>query len=391
MDAMLNGMKAIINEFLVYKFELASYTVKDIVPAIRQNNTTFFVLASNGAATAASVKTSLLTSISKIRSAINYLKSETDAQSDDVIKKGNDGVSTADLDTVLTYLNKAENSFTQAINIEVPDADIDGNDYTISVNIGKLFDNPPSNPKLQWLPPYTVDTSAHGDILWHWTQTEYATFAFPDPTLNGILPGMTNDRLKKIMGVEKEFAWQLHVWMNDQGNTLNQSSSFKIVVNGKTYYPAQNSNNYYSSFSRDFEFFVLDNLNYPVQVYAVLNGSDVALTLNKQLVTKGKTHHELNADVTRAPQNMQAFANSYPLRVDLQLNQWGTWRIDRLMGTSGTFSKIDSLMTSYYTDNTVQAKTTYTYRALRYPPNYGWEYLACRPANFTNSVTVTTP
>jgi hypothetical protein len=155
--------------------------------------------------------------IGKFKSAINFLKSETDDQSDDIIKIGQSGdrsISIEDIDTTLVYLDKALNSLTTPQSISLTNADADGNDYTIRVNIAQLYNNPPQNPKTAWFPAYSVDTSSSGAILWHWTNQTYASFTFPDPTFSGLFveirnetTGSTdmNENLKRILHIDEAF------------------------------------------------------------------------------------------------------------------------------------------------------------------------------------------
>jgi hypothetical protein len=333
--------------------------------------------------------------ISRFKSSIQYLKSETDTQDDDVIKIGNDGVSAADLDTVLTYLDKASNALTGEVSVFVKDADSDNNDYTIRINLGKLFDNIPDNPKQAWLPPYTVDSTAQGDIQLKFTQQTYDAFTFPDPTLGGILPGMTNETLKRLLFIDEEFAWRLEVSLKDDDYSLTSSTIVKLLINGKTYTPKPS--NYSGPTSPGymyFDFYILDNANQPVQqVTAVVNGQDVPITVVKPMQVNLKHYDYLNADITRAPQNITGQLLSSPYRAQLTFNRSAVYRIERAAGT-GSFVKIDSLYTYSYTDNSVALHTTYQYRAMRtsaWDQYYYYDYYGYRSNNYTNTVTIQVP
>jgi hypothetical protein len=195
MDAALQGIKASIEQFLVFKFTLSAYTTRGVVTAIRQDNTDFFVLASDGATHAQNVKSSLVNAVGKIRSGVIFLKGETDNQDDDIIKRGSGGVAVKDLDTVLTYLNKVEAALAGTYSVDLKGADSDNKDYTIQVNLSNFFGNLPQNPKQAWFPTYTVDTASGGGILWHWQAQDYPSFTFPDPTFSGLFPGMSIETL----------------------------------------------------------------------------------------------------------------------------------------------------------------------------------------------------
>ncbi|MCP4582181.1 MAG: hypothetical protein GY839_11245, partial [candidate division Zixibacteria bacterium] len=96
------------------------------------------------------------------------------------------------------------------------------------ISIGAIFDDPISNIK-QKLPPYTShvvrDTSwytyweYHPDSGWyeieeideiHWTGVilwdalTFDDWIFPDPTFNGLFPGMTDAEMKETFGITAE-------------------------------------------------------------------------------------------------------------------------------------------------------------------------------------------
>ncbi len=217
MDGVLMGLKAIAEQFIVYNFELPEYTTQAIVQALQPNNTTFFYLALDGKVRSQSVMADVTGMIGKFKNAINFLKSETDSQGDDIIKIGQSGdrtVALNDVDTTLVYLDKALNYLTTTQNISLYEADSDGNDYTIGINIANLYNNPPQNPKTAWLPAYSIDTSSSGGFLWHWTDQTYASFTFPDPSFSGLFvqiknenTGNTdmNENLKRLFGIDRAF------------------------------------------------------------------------------------------------------------------------------------------------------------------------------------------
>jgi hypothetical protein len=217
MDGILLGLKAMVEQFLVYRFDLPAYTTQAEVQALQPNNITFFYLASDGVARGKSVLADITSMIGKFKGAINYLKSETDDQSDDIIKIGQSGtrsVRAEDLDTALVYLDRAVDFLTEQQTFTLNDADSDNNDYTVKVSITSLYNNPPQNPKTKWFPAYSVDTSSSGAILWHWTNQTYASFTFPDPTFSGLFveiknetTGSTdmNENLKRILHIDEAF------------------------------------------------------------------------------------------------------------------------------------------------------------------------------------------
>jgi hypothetical protein len=393
MDGVLRGMKAMVEQFLVYRFDLPAYTTKAVVQALQPNNTTFFYRASDGVARSQSVLSDITSMIGKFQSAITYLKSKTGDQSNDIIKIGPTGprnVRAEDLDTTMVYLNKALTYLSASQSITLNNADIDGNDYTIQVNIAQLYNNPPQNPKTAWFPPYSVDTSSTGDILWHWQGQDYASFNFPDPTFSGLFPGMTNTNLKRILHIDEAFAWKVYVYLYNNNGPIASTWTVKLNINNTDYFSKQSS--VYSS-SANYTFYVMDNDNQPVQLIVLLNGAVVPLEFSAPVSVDLKNSFNINADLTLAPQNITASANqSY---VSLSLGYYSYYEIERASG-SGAFSVLSpaNWWGSYYYDNNVTSGTTYSYRARLVPYNYYYSsnYIyASRSNNYTNTVMVTIP
>ncbi len=390
MDAALQGMKAFVEQFLVFKFGLTAYTSQAVVTALRQDNSTFFVLASDGAAHAQNVKSSLVTAVGKIRSGINFLKNETDNQDDDIIKKGSGGIADKDLDTVLTYLNKVETALTGTYSIELKASDSDNNNYTISVSLSNFFGNLPQNPKQAWFPTYTVDTTSGGDIQWHWQAQDYASFTFPDPSFSGLFPGMTNETLKRLLYIDKEFAWRFSVNLYDENSTLPSSVSLKIVVNGKTYNSKPGNSDYSGPYSKQCEFYLFDNDSKPVQqISAVLNGVETPLQFNGTAPTVHlKSSDYASADVTLANQNITATYSSNNIFVDFV--RYAYYRVERSVN-SGSFVELNSSYMSSYNDFNILGNTNYSYRALRLGNYNYYGYSVYRQNNYTNTVSIKTP
>ncbi len=399
-DALVRGMKAMVEQFLVFRFELAVYTTKAAVDAIRQDNTSFFVLASDGATRSLSVKTDLLTMIGKIRDAVNFLKNETDSQSDDIIKLGPSGVASSDLDTVLTYLTKAEDALNGPMTVDLREADTDLNNYTIQVNLNQFFTNPPTNPKQQWLPTYSVDTTDRGDIMWHWQAQDYASFNFPDPTFGGLFPGMTNETMKRILYLDEAFGWQLDCWvgMYNYMNQLPTATTAWLMINGTQYFPKPDPYGYASTWSKYFRFLVTNNDGRDAQLVVAFSGVTVPMQMSRAMTVRLKSRDYLDAYMDPAPQNVtgQAQTDYYSSQpyVSLNFNQYGTFIIEKDSTGSGYF-RLDSLyLYSTYSDFAVSHGSTYHYRA-QYLPFYPyfWSYgiMAWRANNYTNTVAVSIP
>jgi hypothetical protein len=391
MDGVLRGLKALVEQFLVYRFELSAYNSQALVQALQPSNTSFFYLAPDGVARSQSVLADINGAVDKFQSAINYLKSETDNQSDDIIKIGHDGIHANDLDTALVYLAKAKQALSTTQSIVLYDADIDGNNYTIQVNVANLYNNPPVNPKTAWLPAYTVDTASNGDIAWHWTGQDYNSFNFPDPTFSGLFPGMTNTNLKRILHIDEAFSWKVYVWMYDYTNSLPASASAKLIINNTTYNPKRSYSYYYS---QELVFYIMDNDNQPVQLVAVLDGGDVPLELSRTVNVKLKSYFDIDANLASAPDNITGYKSQNYVYLNLVNYPSGMYRIEK-DSTNSSFSVIDSTSYSYYYDYKIASGKDYRYRARLVPYSYDYYYFdfayAYKANNYTNIVTVSIP
>lgn len=216
-------IKSIGNIFLSYNFDFTSYDSVGLYNAIQQNSS-FLDLKTGGASDMASAKTSFLSAVDKIEDAINFLQNETDNQDDDLIIIGEDDINEDDLDSLLTRLPDIRDAINDSYDL-TEDFNNDGNDQTITISLGALFDNPIDNLK-QMLPNYSAiivrDSSMHSWYDWHgdsmvyeieyyhysaiitWEAQSFAEWIFPYPTFNGFLPGMTDTEFKNTFGITEE-------------------------------------------------------------------------------------------------------------------------------------------------------------------------------------------
>jgi hypothetical protein len=425
LDAMIRGVRAMVGQFLVYQFNLNSYTSSALLQALNQTNTSFFVLAADGKAQSTAVKSGIIATIGKIRSAVNFLKSQTGDQSNNIIKikQGNNGgIAMSDLDTVLAYLTKAEDALANGVTITADNADSDGNTYSVKVVLSAFFDNPPQNPKQAWLPAYTLDSSAHGDILWHWTQQDYASFTFPDPTFGGIFPTMTNDQLKRLLYIDESFAWQVQFYVSKYSSSQTAFGA-RIDINGKSYFPKASrtyTSSYYDSWSNiwnsygSFTFYVTDQATGTARVFVSSNGSETELDLSAPATVTPKTYTYINADLTPTPQIFGRKDSSYSystykyvkvIRIYYPSNSgYGNnyFVIERDSIGSAVFSKYDagyfdwkfssnSINYYGYDDVNVTKGKQYQYRVRRSQPYYYYDIIGYPKNSYSNSVSVIAP
>jgi len=245
LDGAVRGVKAIVEQILVYRFDIPTDVPYPVVEALQPDNTTFFFLASDGVARSQDVMNNILGMFDKLRNAIIFLQSETDNQSDDFLTIG-DTTSLRDSShifsgaTITTQnLEMAKALLTIAPNLLLKDLTIDlyrpnynyptdgyltnsystnsyvvNNHYILVVNISNLYRNPPVNPKKVWLPAYTVtvDTLSPYGFRIQWVAETYEAFTFPDPSFSGLFISITNEtlgvtdkneNLKTLLGIER--------------------------------------------------------------------------------------------------------------------------------------------------------------------------------------------
>lgn len=394
-DVAVRALKASVDQFLVFDFTLNDYRTSTIHQALQPTNTTFFVLASDGRTRALGIKSNIALMFVRLRSAVDFLAAETDDQTDDIIKLGTGGVSSAQLQQIRDGIAAAETVFTRPQTVRLIDADTDGQDYELAVSIGAFYDNPPQNPKTQWLPTYTVDTTATGQILFRWSQQDYASFTFPDPTFSGVLPGMTSTILKRILHVDEAFGWRFDASLRDDNCSLTPSTLLRLYVNGIEELEKYQRYPYYGSCWRSQWFLPLTGNGLAATVRAFDGTAEILLESGIQPMVRLKQSDYVQVDITRASQFITAIATGpspgSPANVQLSLMSYGTYVIERR--TTGAFSAIDTVETYWYLDQSVSSGVTYQYRAKRTLPRYNWYggYVAVRAQNYTNTVTATIP
>lgn len=388
-SAAVNGINSMLEGMMVYKFEMTDYSQASIVAALNQDNPNFFGLASDGTTRSANAKGSMNEMINKLLSGIQKLETISGNKTDAVIKLGNDGIRQSDLDTVKTYLNKMKTAMTQPISIHIENGDRDGNSYDIQVFLGKFFDNPVANPKKSFLPAYTVEPDGEKGIQMHFNADTYDQFIFPDPTFGGVFPGMTNDKLKKLMRIDEEFAYQLAGSIQDNGSQMiTITPRLRIVTPSKNYeITASRSFNGWEYYY-EYEFFIMDQNNQAYTIFIDYGQGYKELNSADPLVIRAKDHIWKQISFYN-PGQLSAFAYSNPARVTLN---WSNWLekcvIQRSIG-SGTLADYQNLDYAYYfEDYNVSTGVTYNYRVRTSTVPNNWQFVLKDPL-YSNTVTIT--
>ena len=391
-DALLQGVKSMLEGFLVYKFDLPDYTQASLVAALQQNSTTFFYLASDGTTHSQNAKAAINNMIDKMLSGITKLETVSGHKADAVIKIGNDGLQQADLDTAKKYLNKMKNAMTSPIDVHIDNAGTDGLPMDIQVNLGQFFDNPVANPKASFIPAYTVAASGTEDINFEFNANTYAEFNFPDPTFGGVFPGMTNAKMKTLMHIDEAFGFRLYfnTWW-DYNSSQPQSFTVKIVTNAKTY---TKQTDYWGS--AKFVISDQDNVSYRVIVNNGIEDYELNARPSVQLLIKAKSEMDHSFKLTQGPNNLSAYSEYSQIR--LQWDNYDTYWV--MKGTGANSTPVDYQLSYYqnnYWDNNVSNGITYNYqlRTSNNPDDYNmgwgnhWEPLVLKDIQYSNIVTIT--
>ncbi len=179
---------------LAYVFEPSPYGVNGFVTAMTLGST-FGTLATDGADLLASARQRLLSIVDIARDGLNFLENETDDQSNDIIKRdpgGGDGLDAQDIQDARDALDDMEGVLTGPYAIT---EDFGYGVVTVDVDLSQFFSNPITDIKAK-LPAYEVYAAGNpeGETVpyFRFTAINISEWTFPDPTVNGVLPGMTS-------------------------------------------------------------------------------------------------------------------------------------------------------------------------------------------------------
>lgn len=393
MDAMMHILKFNVDAFLVYKFDIPNYNQSTLLAALNQNSTNFFYLAADGASRATMAKNDLNLVATKLLNGITSLETLSGSKADAVIKIGNNGIKQNDLDTTKKYLNKFKDAITQTVTVHVKDADSEGNNYDIQINLGNFFDNPVQNPKSAFIPAYTVEPRGTDDIEFRFNATTYDEFVFPDPTFGGLFPGMTNNVLKRLLYIDEEYAYRLEGFVNSSGGWFTDvqlkviTATRQFVVDLEPY--------------RDFELFVRDATGTPVEItgYALLiNGEEFEMAMvnpNDRFYIESQRHDWLEIRLPVIPHSLDGFASG---QNNIILNwqskpslPWGDFNIYKKTGSGNFELNSSGFFGNQFQDWNVTAGVSYTYKVSNRINNeyFGYPALVAAFEYFSNQVTIT--
>ena len=188
LDAVINDIQGTVGLLVAYNFDVPSYE-RVRADSLLAPGTAFGQLHPDGATQLAAARTNLITSTNEIDAAVTAILAETDDQSDDLIPI--DALGTAsDVTALRAQLNQVRSTLNGATVFDFVNRL--GSADQISVFAGRFFTNPLADLK-NFLPAHDFDPVTHDPFL-------LDPITFPDPTFNGIFPGMTNARWQQLIG-----------------------------------------------------------------------------------------------------------------------------------------------------------------------------------------------
>ncbi len=187
LEALLNGLKAAILTTLAYDLDMDIDQANNLGDNLKiqqdviDANASLLRLNADGAALLTQAKAAIIDGINAYLAGSAFIRAETDDQNDDFI--------TIELEDLLeeASLRASLQEIKNSLSGGAPTVTID----TALVNISQLFDFPFDLRDL--LPPIEFSTERENYIV---------PGTFPDPTLNGILPGMTQQELADDLNIE---------------------------------------------------------------------------------------------------------------------------------------------------------------------------------------------
>lgn len=177
------------------------YSSSDSVAVFQawQPTSSFLALRTNGSQRMKDVKTHLTGAASSIQASLNYLMTEPPNPETDLIN-----YNPADQQAFLQVISSLD-SVKKALSGPMT---FGGGP---AVNFKNFFDDAIPNYK-QMVPAYSVSVQRNlafnrYDATLTWTATSFVTWIFPDPTMRGLFPGMTDANLKAQLGLSAS-NWQ---------------------------------------------------------------------------------------------------------------------------------------------------------------------------------------
>ena len=189
LDAAVNLVQGTAEFLVAYNADLPSYDHVNVESLFTSPNVDFATLNPDGQVELSSARLDWLTAISSMDLAVTSILAETDPQDDDLIMPDTFGTP-GDIANLRDQLARLDDGLSGPVYVRFTNTY--GAPDSVRVDASEFFTNP-----IQDLKDYAPD---HTFKLAHELVPDDPP-NFPDPTFHGILPGMTNDRIRFLLGV----------------------------------------------------------------------------------------------------------------------------------------------------------------------------------------------
>lgn len=202
LTAICQGISAEGSFLVAYDVDYDNTTAAAVTSAWTVSST-FLAFRPQGALRMQNTKSFTVSAATSVQQGINFLMNETPHPGVELIPYNpSDGPS---LQATVHELDTLKMLFTSPITVQ-GDFNHDGIPDNLTLSLASFFDNAVPNFKAK-LPAYTVTAEPTGfgtyAAVITWQATSFSSWTFPDPTLNGFLPGMTDASFKATFGLAR--------------------------------------------------------------------------------------------------------------------------------------------------------------------------------------------
>jgi|GEM_PF-2763034 len=199
----LHSVNATLNHLISYDMQIGDINGVDLQNVLVQDSP-FLTLYETGANDMGVALASWNEAVNYLENGLLLLENETDNQQNDLIKiDPYDLELIEDIEQLSQEIPRIKNLLTSQADF---DFDLDGDGYeeeTITVSLNNFYSNPVENWK-EMLPSYTINIDPESEFYYVtgylvWDANSVDEWLFPDPTFNGLFPGMTNSRLVELL------------------------------------------------------------------------------------------------------------------------------------------------------------------------------------------------
>jgi len=189
LDSVVNGVQGWLGLVVAYNFDVSNNDFDNVnTDSLLTPGTDWAKLHDGGALALAAAKENLLLVKTRLDQAALSLAGEADDQTDDLVPKT--WLDTPEYQDLQDGVTRATNTLAGPVAITVND--YAGQPFAMGLNLGRFFVPAITDLKTK-LPDHTFDVYGKPQLV--------APITFPDPTINGIFPDMTDARWQQLTGV----------------------------------------------------------------------------------------------------------------------------------------------------------------------------------------------